>query len=248
MRSCSMLSHQARIAILAALLVAVAAVACGGEDQQRAECPAVGASTYTPVAFNTKDGVTLCGRLYGAGQPSVVLSHMQPTDQESWADFAETAAQQGYTALTFNFRGYAPSGGEREISKLDVDVEAAVDFLLSRGAKGIFLIGASMGGTASVKYASREGVLGVAALSAPTEFEGLEALGDASAVVGPKLFIAAEGDRSAQQAAAAYYEATPEPRILEIYTGSDHGTNLLEGAHGAQVTGRLLEFMEIFSP
>ena len=81
-----------------------------------------------------------------------------------------------------------------------------------------------MGGTASVKYASREGVLGVAALSAPTEFEGLEALEGASNVVGPKLFIAAEGDRSAQQAAAAYYEATSEPRILEIYTGSDHGT------------------------
>ena len=239
---------RARTALLAALLAALAALACGGEDEARAECPAVGASTYTPVAFNTRDGVTLCGRLYGAGQPSVVLSHMQPADQESWASFAETAAREGYTALTFNFRGYAPSGGEREIAKLDTDVEAAVDFLLSRGAKGIFLIGASMGGTASVKYASREGVLGVAALSAPTEFQGLEALDGASGVVGGKLFIAAEGDRSAQQAAAAFYEATPEPRILEIYTGSDHGTSLLEGAHGAQVTGRLLEFMEIFSP
>ena len=65
----------------------------------------------------------------------------------------------------------------------------------------------------------------------------------------PKLFIAAEGDRSAQQAAAAYYEASPEESgILEIYTGSDHGTNLLEGTHGAQVTGRLLEFLEIYSP
>ena len=239
---------QVRIALMAALLAAVAAAACGGEDAATAACPAVGASTYTPVAFATQDGVTLCGRLYGAGQPSVVLAHMQPTDQESWGAFAETAAREGYTALTFNFRGYAPSGGERETSKLDVDVEAAVDFLLSRGAKGIFLIGASMGGTASVKYASREGVLGVVALSAPTEFEGLNGIGDAGAVTGPKLFIAAEGDRSAQQAAAAYYEATPEPRILEIYTGSDHGTNLLEGTHGAQVTGRLLEFMEIFSP
>ena len=239
---------QVRAALLTALVATLLAGACGGEDQAQAECPAVGASSYTPVAFATQDGVTLCGRLYGTGQPSVVLAHMQPTDQESWADFAETAAQQGYTALTFNFRGYAPSGGEREISKLDLDVEAAVDFLLSRGAKGIFLIGASMGGTASVKYASREGVLGVVALSAPTEFEGLEALEDADEVTGPKLFIAAEGDRSAQQAAAAYYEATPEPRILEIYTGSDHGTNLLEGTHGAQVTGRLLEFLEIFSP
>ena len=248
MRPSVAMSRQARTALLAALLAALAAVACGGEDAAQAACPAVGASNYTPVAFNTKDGVTLCGRVYGAGQPSVVLSHMQPTDQESWAAFAETAAQQGYTALTFNFRGYAPSGGEREISKLDVDVEAAVDFLLGRGAKGIFLIGASMGGTASVKYASREGVLGVAALSAPTEFQGLEALEDAGDVVGPKLFIAAEGDRSAQQAAAAYYEASSEPRILEVYTGSDHGTSLLEGTHAAQVTGRLLEFMEIFSP
>ena len=239
---------QVRIALLAALLAAVAASACGGEDSARAECPAVGASSYAPVAFATKDNVTLCGRLYGAGQPSVVLAHMQPTDQESWGDFAETVAQQGYTALTFNFRGYAPSGGEREISKLDLDVEAAVDFLLGRGAKGIFLIGASMGGTASVKYASREGVLGVVALSAPTEFQGLEGLEDAGEVTGPKLFIAAEGDRSAQQAAAAYYEATPEPRILEIYTGSDHGTNLLEGSHATQVRGRLLEFLEIYSP
>ena len=248
MRRFCTLSRGARTAFLAALLAAAAALACGGEDGARAECPAVGASSYTPVAFNTKDGVTLCGRVYGAGQPSVVLSHMQPTDQESWADFAETASQQGYTALTFNFRGYRPSGGEREFSKLDLDVEAAVDFLLSRGAKGIFLIGASMGGTASVKYASREGVLGVVALSAPAEFEGLEALRDAGATAGAKLFIAAEGDRSAQQDAAAYYKAMQEDRLLEIYTGSDHGTELLEGRHGAQVTERLLEFLEFFSP
>ena len=127
---------QVRMALLAALLATLLAGACGGEDEAAAACPAVGASTYTPVAFATQDGVTLCGRLYGAGQPSVVLSHMQPTDQESWAGFAETAAREGYTALTFNFRGYDPSGGDREISKLDVDVEAAVDFSAGPGRQG----------------------------------------------------------------------------------------------------------------
>ena len=178
----------------------------------------------------------------------MVLAHMFPADQESWREFAEVVAEEGHTALTFNFRGYKPSGGEMEISKIDRDVEAVLRYLCDSGVSGVFLFGASMGGTASVKVAARQDVLGVATLSAPTEFRGLEALAEVGQVTAPKLFIAAEDDGDAQKSAAAYFDAAVQPRLLEIYAGNEHGTRLLEGRHATNVRERLLEFLEVFTP
>ena len=64
----------------------------------------------------------------------------------------------------------------------------------------------------------------------------------------PTLFIAAEDDRTAQQAAAALFEAASQPRLLEIYAGGDHGTDLLNGQYGEQVRTRILDFLAANSP
>ena len=205
---------------------------------------------YTDVLFAASDGVTLHGRLFGDGQPSVVLAHMYPADQRSWQSFAETLAKRGYTVLTFDFRGYGRSAGEKEIQKISQDVEGAVGYLRSQEARGIFLIGASMGGTASLKVAARERFLGVATLSAPTEFRGLEVLDQMGQVESPVLLIAAEEDKPAREAAGVLYEAAlgASQRLQEIYRGKDHGTDLLDGEYGRFVEDRLLQFVQGFTP
>ena len=142
------------------------------------------------VSFNTEDGIQLSGHLFGSGDVGVVLSHMRPADQESWWPFARVLKGKGYQALAYDFRGYRDSQGEVDIDNIDRDVQAAVDFIKSKGVSRVFLIGASMGGTASLKVASREDVAGVITLSAPWAIEGLDAQEDIKAVLAPKLFIA----------------------------------------------------------
>ena len=106
------------------------------------------------------------------------------------------------------------------------------------------LIGASMGGTASLVAASRTDVNGVITLSAPTMFMGLAAPPEVLAAIDePKLFVAAEGDASAPESALALYERSSGAKRVEIVTGESHGTELLEGGQAEVVRNMILQFL-----
>ena len=66
------------------------------------------------VTFLTEDGIELNGNVFGQGKKWVILSHMYPTDQTSWFDFAQDLAQDGYIELTIDFRVYGKSKGDKE--------------------------------------------------------------------------------------------------------------------------------------
>jgi pimeloyl-ACP methyl ester carboxylesterase len=222
--------------------LAVIVPACGGE-------PELDLSGSEAVTFASRDGVELEGRLFGQGTSAVVLSHMLPADQRSWFDFAQRLADQGYLVLTYDFRGYCPGGsggcsqGERDISAIWQDVLGAVDLVRARGATDVALIGASMGGSASLVAAGQEDtdVEAVITLSAPLSIEGLSAdpalLQSISAA---KLFIAGVGDGSAAEAAEELFATSPPPKRVEIVPADDHGTDLLTGAQAESVK-RLIE-------
>jgi len=231
------------VRLLGALVaLGLALSACAGERE-----PDLSGSEA--VSFPSRDGVELEGRLFGQGASAVVMSHMLPADQRSWFDLADRLAEQGYLVLTYDFRGYCPGGdggcssGERDISAIWQDVLGAVDLVRSRGATNVVLIGASMGGTASLVAAGEEGadLEAVITLSAPLSIEGLSA--DAALLqrlpVG-KLFIAGVGDAAAAAAAEELYAISPPPKRVEIVAADDHGTDLLTGAQ-AEVVKRLIE-------
>ncbi|MEW6059260.1 MAG: alpha/beta fold hydrolase [Actinomycetota bacterium] len=206
------------------------------------------------VTFSTADGVRLAGRLFGEGDVGVVLSHMLPADQTSWWAFARTMADEGYVVLTFDFRGYCPGGdagcssGTRDISEIWLDVLGAVEFLQGQGARRIVLVGASMGGTASLVAAAQPGVdvTAVVTLSAPTSIEGLTA--DASTlaeITAAKLFVAGNGDpMGAAEAARQLLAQSQPPRRLEIVDSSDHGTDLLNHGQAEYVQTLLLDHLD----
>lgn len=224
--------------VLAGLLLAAAAFAgCR---------PSAPTDARGAVFFRTEDGFRLEGRLFGEGPRAVVLAHMFPSDQSSWSDFAEDLAGDGYRVLTFNFRGYGRSQGSREIALLGRDVSAAVDFMRKdRDAAKVVLVGASMGGTASIVAAATNPVEGVATLSAPVSFRGLDASSFVARVAGPKLFLAAEGDPGGAAGAAGKLlaaSADPTARIL-ILAGDEHGTDMLNGRRGKEVVEALVEFI-----
>ena len=208
------------------------------------------------VTFAARDGVALQGRLFGEGGTAVVLSHMLPADQRSWFDFAQRLADQGYLVLTFDFRGYCPGGdggcsqGERNISSIWQDVLGATDFVRSEGATQVALVGASMGGTASLVAAAQDAdARAVVTLSAPTSIEGLVVdPATLSANAAGKLFIAGVGDASAAASAQELYDESPPPKRVEIVPADDHGTDLLTGPQG-EVVRRLIEnYLLQFAP
>ncbi|MDA1096487.1 MAG: alpha/beta fold hydrolase [Chloroflexi bacterium] len=207
------------------------------------------------VSFQTSDGLRLSGTLFrpvGNGEQSsdlgVVLSHMYPADQSSWHLFGRRLATMGLAALAFDFRGYGDSQDEKNPALIDRDVEAAVDYLLTQGVALVVLIGASMGGTASLIVADRRvEVVGVATLSAPLEFNGLDARDAVDGLTTAALFIAAEGDGRAERFARGFADAATAPAVAFVVPGSDHGTELLEGDQSREVGILLVEFVSNLS-
>lgn len=236
---------------MVAVVVAFATAACGGDG------PKADLSDSRPVAFSSSDGVALEGRLFGDGSTAVVLSHMRPADQRSWFDFANRLADQGYLVLTYDFRGYCPGGeggcsqGEQDIAAIWQDVLGAEDFVRSRGATTVALVGASMGGTASLVAAGQEGgdVEVVVTLSAPESIEGLVA--DAALLQreqANKLFIAGAFDAEAAASAEHLHAIAPPPKRVELVPTGDHGTDLLNGSRGEEVNRLIETYLAQFAP
>jgi pimeloyl-ACP methyl ester carboxylesterase len=230
------------------LTLLLLAPGCGGEEPPT-EPPAGSRS----VSFTSADGVELEGRIVGEGSVGIVLSHMRPSDQASWWGFAEDLADEGYLVLTYNFRGYCPDGaagcssGETDIPAIWQDVLGAIDLIRSEGAQRVMLIGASMGGTASLLAAAEEGsgVDAVVTLSAPISFEGLSVGPDVlTRVSAAKLFIAGVGDGSAGESAQQLYALSPPPKRLEILTTDDHGTDILDGNQSGRARTMILNYLE----
>ena len=200
----------------------------------------------TPVTFESTDGVQLAGRVFGSDDATagVVLAHMQPADQSSWYAFAERLGDAGYRALTFDFRGYCPGGdagcseGTTNVGAIWQDVQGAVAYLRDQGVQRVGLVGASMGGTASLVVAGLPGsdITAVATLSAPAAIEGLvitpETLQQMTAA---KLFLAGNGDVAPAADAQRFFTDTLQPKRVEIFPSNDHGTDLLTGNQSENV-------------
>ena len=237
-------------ALAAFLCLATLAAACGGDQ----EVPAGPPEGSQAVTFSSADGITLEGRLLGEGSVGVVLSHMRPSDQTSWWDLAEDLADEGYLVLTYDFRGYCPGGvagcseGEQDLGEIWRDVVGAVGFIRSRGAQQVVLIGASMGGTASLMAAAQDGVGAevVVTLSAPVAFEGMNLTPEVlTRVSAAKLFIAGTGDGAAAGDAQTLYASSPLPKRVEILTTDDHGTDILDGNQSGRARTLILAYLEV---
>jgi pimeloyl-ACP methyl ester carboxylesterase len=168
---------------------------------------------------------------------------MYPADQKSWFPLARKLARKGYHAMTFDFRGYGESGGEKVISEIDRDLEGAYRFLGPK-VKKVFLVGASMGGTAAIRIAAENPTAGVVSLSAPRAFRGLDASEAVQKLAVPCLFVAGEQDGYAARAAREFSKAANTPkRLLLIVQGPEHGTHLFDGPSGAKVEEAILDFL-----
>lgn len=229
------------------------AAACSGYDPEPVDLTGSRA-----VSFDV-DGARVEGRLFGearAGEDvGVVLVHGITVDQRSWYAFAQELVDEGYVALTFDFRGYCPGGdggcseGDKNVGSAWRDVQEASAFLRDQGAAQIVLVGSSMGGTASLVAAADPdtgSLSAVIALSAPVTIEDLSVTPNAlGSLRVTKLFLAGVGDGPAAADAQRLYDMAAPPKRVEILPADDHGAALLSGNRGREASTLILMTIEL---
>jgi pimeloyl-ACP methyl ester carboxylesterase len=199
------------------------------------------------VDFETPDGATITGELYGSGETAVVFSVMGNC-KPGWREFAQLTAAQGLMALTYPWRGCRESGfaEEEELQKFVDDARGAINFVREQGAEKIILAGASLGGLASAKLAIESQASGIIIVASPPaisewgfEIEAAELNTDI-----PKLFITAENDPTVPASATRQlHDLAAEPKEWQTYPGDKHGTDLFETESREAMQQGILEFI-----
>lgn len=186
------------------------------------------------VAFRASDGVTLRGHLWPGGPTAVVFSHMYGTTQAVWYDLARRLVAQGYTVLTFDFRGVGRSSGRLVIAHVYRDTLAAVRYIRGRNPRRVVLAGASMGGTASLVAAGHTPVEGLIVIASGMVFQGLDVRPHLPDLRMPKLFIVGARDAPFSTSVRTMHGRTPPPKQLLTIPTALHGTYMFRHAQHRQ--------------
>ncbi len=196
------------------------------------------------VTFVTSDNVRLTGTVSGSGIAGVVLAHMLGGDRSDWTPFARLLAREGYTVLAFDFRGHGKSPGSFDEAVLDRDVRAAAGFLKDQGVTRVALIGASMGGTASIKVAASDRIAALVVISSPMMYGARLTQADLARLTMSSLWIASEKDQPYATTVRNMYAVAKGEKSLHVYPGARHGTQLFSSPYSADFTSRLLGFLK----
>ncbi|MFN8383546.1 MAG: alpha/beta fold hydrolase [Anaerolineales bacterium] len=199
------------------------------------------------ITFTTPDGASIEGIVHGSGDVAVIFSVMGNC-KRGWEDMADLVAQNGMTALTYQWRGCGKSGtvDDDEIQKFVDDLRGAITFMRDQGAKKIILVGASLGGCASAKLTVESQADGLVVLASPPEISqwGFSIKADDINSNIPKLFITTENDDTVSaDKTRKLFDLAAEPKQWQTYPGTAHGTDLFETENGGDVQQKILDFI-----
>lgn len=150
-----------------ALSLALSLVACDkhSEPAKDSASPAPKRIDGTPQIANSTDGVHIQYRVYGEGEPALILIHCWACDSNYWsAQIAPLKAK--YTVVTVDLTGHGGSGRNRTewtMERYGDDVAAVAREIEN---PRIILVGHSMGGPVALEAARRIGarVIGIVAV------------------------------------------------------------------------------------
>jgi pimeloyl-ACP methyl ester carboxylesterase len=180
------------------------------------------------VHFDSVDGSRLGGVIVGTGPVGVLLVHQLDATLCQWLPYGKRLAARGYQVLVMDLGGY---GSSEPSSKPDQDVKQAVLFLRQQGVQAIVVIGASLGGIASLSAAVmvEPPVTAVVSLSAPLRSQGMDLSVRIRALASPVLYVAGTYDASFDDDAQLLYDATlGERKRLVLVHESSHGVQLID--------------------
>jgi pimeloyl-ACP methyl ester carboxylesterase len=217
------------------------------------DCPSL-IEGARPVYFTDPTGTRLAGAVRGTGRTGVVLSHMSDGDACAWDPYARRLADAGYRVLVLQFQAYGESDGAAGDGELPDNVVGGAGLLREQGVTKVVLIGASMGGVASLAAATEltPPPAAVISMSAPTVYPGADAISAVPRLTAPVLYLAGETDAGFAASARQMHAATPAttPRELVVVPSSAHGIHLLgqAGTTGERVTSAMDTFLARHAP
>jgi pimeloyl-ACP methyl ester carboxylesterase len=189
------------------------------------------------LRFRAADGTRLVGHRFGRSRTVVVLAHESRGSLCDWAPYGRRLARLGLSAFAFDFRNYGQSQTRayRNGQSQGVDVAAAVRLVRRLGARRVFLVGASLGGSAVVSAGAsvRPRVNGVVSVSGAADLA--DALGSAAHLQAPVLYLAGRYDVQFAGDAQRLYDATGlTDKTLEILGRGEHGVELVGASPSAR--------------
>jgi alpha-beta hydrolase superfamily lysophospholipase len=191
------------------------------------------------IIFNSKDGLKIEGEIFQSSDHVVILAHGKAFNMESWEKFAGYLEDNGFSALPFNFRGYGNS--ESKDLKYELDIIGAIEYA-SKKYKKISLMGASMGGTASLRALelytkSIDGLILLSPAGLPKEFMALNSKAK-------KAMIAFSKGDFVFETAQKISSDLPIPSEKIIFDGTLHAQNLFRDPQISEVLSkRIVEFL-----
>ncbi|MDQ3067294.1 MAG: alpha/beta hydrolase, partial [Actinomycetota bacterium] len=227
-----------RVLLLVAVLAAFASTAGAAPQRAQHDCVKGG-----ELWFHAADGTKLVGHRFGKGTTAVILTHQSEGDLCDWLPYARRLASKGYFVFPIDFRGYGFSQYRTGAAstRFAADIAAATKALRGLGKKKIFVVGASMGGIASLVAGANIGppLAGVISVSAPARFRGMDAVKTAPRLTVPVLYLAAEGDDNggydfSEDAEAMHAATVSRDKRLDVLPGTLHGIGLVGGSARAK--------------
>jgi len=189
------------------------------------------------VNFSTEDGGKIEAAFFKASNSkAVIFAHGAVFNKESWYFLAEEFQRKGVSALPIDFRGYGNSTSGSTTKKM-YDILGAISYLSEQGFTDINVIGGSMGGAAVLSALDKNSIpIEKAVLLAPADGPAL------ASTATDKLFVVAANERMFSSV-LSIYEATTEPKQIEIYPGNSHAQHLFKTDIRDELIERIVNFI-----
>lgn len=197
------------------------------------------------VSFVTGDDVMIVGNYLEASDMAVLLLHMMPSTKESFGELAEELQKKDFSVLAIDLRGHGESTQNGKLNYKDFndvqhksssyDVKAAIAFLKDQGASTISIIGASIGANLALQYQAEHPEIKKTILLSPgLNYRGLHGEEFAKKIKPDQEVYIVAGSRdgrsgeSAADMANAIAKKIRGKKVVQVFDGQAHGTDLLE--------------------
>lgn len=231
-------------------VLAVLAVAGCTRASDKAEAGEKRTPQSERVVFPTSDGVRIVGDYYPAANakkaaaPVAILLHMYTADRATWKPLIPALHAAGFAALAIDMRGHGESGGKQKdalrqrvmsrdpavFAVMYLDVEGAYTWLAKEKAAEVdlsrfVLVGASVGCSVALDYASRDSSVDAIVCMTPGEaYMGLRSAQHVKRLQHqPTLLLASEDEKAASLALAKLNDCV---EAEAVGPGRVHGTRM----------------------
>jgi len=220
--------------IVAVFLIIGLLVSCAPVQQTRDEQQATVQVEVTSMNqfLTTNDGTKIAYDYFaGAGTKGVVLVHQLPSNRKSWAQLVPKLQEKRWHVIAIDYRGRGESGGQlqsaQDYQNIGLDVDAAIEFLASKGVGSIAVVGASIGANHAILAGDRDvRVNAVVLLSPGIDYRGVKTDVAAAKFTKALFTAAAKDDAYAAESAQKIHDLAKGVKELKIYDNAGHGTNM----------------------